>query len=61
MIVCERIQMTIAVFLSGRHRSDRGASMVEYAILVAGMAIIVAAAVVVLGPKITAAISGISL
>lgn len=61
MNVCERIQMTITVFLSGRQRSDRGAAMVEYAILVAGMAIIVAAAVAVLGPKITAAMSGISL
>ena len=42
-------------------KGDRGAAMVEYALLVAGMALVVAAAVALFGTKITAFINGISL
>lgn len=59
MNIFERFQMTMAFLLGGRERDDKGAAMVEYGILVAGVAVIVAAAIVVLGPKITAVISSI--
>ena len=42
-------------------RGEKGAAMVEYAILVAGMALIVAVAVAALGTKIDSFVSGISL
>jgi pilus assembly protein Flp/PilA len=42
-------------------KDEKGASMVEYALLVAGMALVVTAAVALLGTKIDGFISGISL
>ena len=41
-------------------RDEKGASMVEYALLVAGMAAVVVAAVALIGGKITAFINGIA-
>jgi Flp pilus assembly pilin Flp len=40
-------------------KDDKGASMVEYALLVAGMAAVVTAAVLVLGTEINDIITGI--
>lgn len=54
--------MFIINFLSKMYetRDERGASMVEYALLVAGMAAVVVAAVALIGGKITTFINGIS-
>jgi pilus assembly protein Flp/PilA len=41
-------------------REEKGASMVEYALLVAGMAAVVVAAVALIGGKITTFINGIT-
>jgi pilus assembly protein Flp/PilA len=42
-------------------KDEKGASMVEYALLVAGMAVVVVAAVALLGGKINGFINGITL
>jgi Flp pilus assembly pilin Flp len=60
MSIFERIFMTISLLQDPRERREQGASMVEYALLVAGMAGVVAAAVILLGDKITTFINGIS-
>jgi Flp pilus assembly pilin Flp len=60
MSIFERIYMTVSMLQDRRDRGDKGASMVEYALLVAGMAGVVAAAVILLGDKITTFINGIS-
>jgi Flp pilus assembly pilin Flp len=60
MSIFERILMTISLLQDPRERREQGASMVEYALLVAGMAGVVAAAVILLGDKITTFINGIS-
>ena len=52
--------MSVLVADKPEKRDEKGASMVEYALLVAGMAGVVAAAVLLLGNKITAFINGIS-
>ena len=59
MTIFERIYMTITMLQDRREQGEEGASMVEYALLVAGMAIVVAAATVALGNKITAFITAI--
>jgi Flp pilus assembly pilin Flp len=46
--------------LATEKRDEKGASMVEYALLVAGMAGVVVLAVATLGTKITTFINGIS-
>ena len=54
------IAYAMSVLATENKRDEKGASMVEYALLVAGMAGVVAAAVLLLGNKITAFINGIS-
>lgn len=51
----EFIATLVSVFHTTRarlHASERGATMVEYGIMVAFIAVIVMAAVIVLGPKV---------
>lgn len=60
MSIFERIYMSIAVLQDRRDRDEKGASMVEYALLVAGMAAVVVAAVALLGGRITTFINGIT-
>ena len=60
MNIFERIYMTMAVLQVRREQGDKGAAMVEYALLVVGMAVVVAAAVILFGTRITAFISGIT-
>ena len=45
--------------LKSELKADRGASLVEYALLVAGMAIVVAAVVLLLGDEIADLVGGI--
>ena len=61
MSIFERIYMTMSVLHDRAEDGDKGAAMVEYAILVAGMALVVALAVAALGTKIQAFISGINI
>ena len=61
MSIFERIYMTMAMLQDRREQGDKGAAMVEYALLVAGMAVVVAAAVLLFQGKIEGFISGISL
>ena len=63
MSIFDRIDFVVAL-LHGRAEGDdgdKGAAMVEYAILVAGMALVVAAAVVLLGDRIQGFVSGINI
>lgn len=60
MFIFERICLTMAMLQDRRENNERGASMVEYALLVAGMAGVVAGAVILLGGKITTFINGIT-
>ena len=53
--------MAITVLHDRAEDGDKGAAMVEYAILVAGMALVVALAVAALGTKIQTFISGINI
>ena len=53
--------MKITLLHDRTNRDIKGAAMVEYAILVAGMALVVAIAVAALGTKIDSFVSGISL
>lgn len=61
MNVLERICMSILAFQLPKRPEEKGAAMVEYALLVAGMAVVVAAAVLLFKGKIESLISGISL
>ena len=45
--------------LKAELKDDKGASLVEYALLVAGLAIVVAAVVLLLGDEIADLVSGI--
>jgi pilus assembly protein Flp/PilA len=44
----------VQTFFAGRRDDDKGAAMVEYGILVAGIAVLAMAAVFLLGPAIAA-------
>jgi Flp pilus assembly pilin Flp len=59
--ITERILMTYAMLLGRVERPEKGASMTEYAILVAVMAGIVLILVTLLGSKISTFIAGISI
>ena len=48
-------------FFANRHQDDKGAAMVEYGILVAGIAVLVLAAVFALGGQINDLFEGINL
>lgn len=61
MFIVERILMTVAVLRDRREDSEVGASMVEYALLVAGMALVVVAATALFGTKITAIVNSIDI
>lgn len=61
MFIVERIYMAIAMLQDRRQDDEKGASMVEYALLVAGMALVVAAAVTLFGTRITAIINSIDI
>jgi pilus assembly protein Flp/PilA len=61
MFIVERILMTVAMLRDRHEDSEVGASMVEYALLVAGMALVVVAAVAAFGTKITAIIASIDI
>jgi len=55
-------RLYIAVtMLPERSRDEKGAAMVEYALLVAGMALVVVLAVAAFGTKITAIIDSIDI
>ena len=60
MSIFERVYMTLSL-LPSRAKSEKGAAMVEYALLVAGMALVVVAAVAAFGTKITAIIASIDI
>ncbi len=60
MAIAERIFATLYT-LSHRPKPEKGAAMVEYALLVAGMALVVVAAVAAFGTKITAIIDSIDI
>jgi len=61
MTIFERIYMTITMLQDRRENNEKGAAMVEYALLVAGMALVVGVAVAALGDKIDGFIAGILL
>ena len=61
MSIFDRIYMAMAVLHDRAEDGDKGAAMVEYAILVAGMALVVALAVTALGSKIQGFVSGINI
>ena len=52
MSIFERIYMTMAMLQDRREQGDKGAAMVEYALLVAGIAVVVGAVVATLGGAI---------
>ena len=60
MSIFERIYMTMAVLQDRREQGDKCAAMVEYALLVAGIAVVVGVAVVALGGRVTAMFTGIT-
>lgn len=47
-------------FIATRRQDDKGAAMVEYGLLVAGIAVVVGIAVFALGTRITALFDGIN-
>lgn len=61
MNIFERLCMSILMLDMPKRPQEKGAAMVEYALLVAGMAVVVAAAVLLFKGKIESLISGISL
>jgi Flp pilus assembly pilin Flp len=61
MFIVERIYMAITMLQDRRADDEKGAAMVEYALLVAGMAVVVAAAVIAFGDKITDIIDSIDI
>jgi Flp pilus assembly pilin Flp len=61
MFIVERIYMAIAMLQDRHEDREEGAAMVEYALLVAGMALVVVAAVAAFGTKITAIIDSIDI
>lgn len=60
MTIFQRIYMSMTMLQVRREDSDKGASMIEYAILVTAMAGVVGLAVIALGGKITTFINGIT-
>lgn len=60
MFIVERIYLAI-VMLQDRREDEKGAAMVEYALLVAGMALVVVAAVALFGTRITEIINSIDI
>lgn len=60
MSIFERIYMTLSTLQDRREKGEKGAAMVEYAMLVAGIAVIVGVAVFALGPKIATMFDGIA-
>ena len=54
MNIFERIQLNIILFRHRRENADRGAAAVEYAPLLAGMAVVVCVAVFEFGGRLTA-------
>lgn len=61
MTIFERLYVAVSMIQGRRQHTEKGASMVEYALLVAGMAVVVAAATILLGTRITSLINGITL
>lgn len=59
MSIFERIYMTMTVLADRRDRGDKGAAMVEYALLVAGIAVVVGAAALALGGRVQAMFDGL--
>lgn len=53
MSIFERIYMTMATLQGRREQGDKGAAMVEYALLVAGIAVVVGVAAAALGGRVT--------
>jgi pilus assembly protein Flp/PilA len=51
----------LQAFVASRREDDKGAAMVEYGILVAGIAVLVMVAVFALGGRIDALFDGITL
>ena len=58
MSIFERIYMAMAVLQDRRERGDKGAAMVEYALLVAGIAVVVGTVVAALGGRIATMFTG---
>lgn len=58
MTIFERILGTMITLLDRREDGEKGAAMVEYALLVAGIAVVVGAAVALLGGRITTMFAG---
>ena len=54
MNIFERIHLSIIVIRHRRENADKGAAVVEYALLLAGMAVVVGVAVFELGGRLTA-------
>lgn len=52
MALVEGIHMRIALLVHRRHDDDLGAAMVEYALLLAGIAVVVGAAVGLFGGRL---------
>lgn len=61
MFIMERFFWSVVMGISQEHRDEKGAAMVEYAILVAGIAVVVGAAVYLFGAKAYTLFSGISI
>lgn len=53
MSIFERVYMVMMVRPVGKERADKGAAMVEYGLLVAGIAVVVSGAVVLFGERLT--------
>ena len=53
MRIFERIYLAMAMLQDRRERGDKGAAMVEYALLVAGIAVVVGGAVALLGGRVS--------
>ena len=59
MNIFERIYMTLTMLTDRRDRDDKGAAMVEYALLVAGIAVVVGLAAATLGGEISTMFDGL--
>lgn len=61
MFAMERFYLSVVMGILQERRDEEGAAMVEYAILVAGIAVVVGAAVYIFGKKVYTLFSGISI
>jgi Flp pilus assembly pilin Flp len=58
MSIVERVFMTLSLMPS-RAKNEKGAAMIEYALLVVGIAVVVGAAAALLGGRIAALFNGL--